>query len=622
MFTQKSTLLHVWACLLLLGVSSCRKQGDGTLDKANSDTQLMFTIAEQTGEPGSNMMKLKASSSSSAMQVQPESQEEYKEFHFIDDGAFRVTTSIVNEPSTLSANDPLETNKLDARMSGPQKASSRSLLARNIKYRVVLYDRSTTPSTFVSTTLGTAGSPLYINVEKGKNYDWAVFSFNDENDPGDMQDVVNTGSRDLLHAKGTTGVIPGVSGDRKLYTVPIHVQLQHKLANVSVQVTAKNYPARITGISGILGRNSYFFRNKLDIKTGNFVDQHTHIAMSSTMAFSSVSGETDRVADYYTSSSSPISNFFIQLNTLSLRTPSNDIRTLSSPVQYRWNNISPVAGQRTIAKINIQPVQDISGDRFRILSVGSAHHSLDPYSNYSGSWHALHSDKNFGPTGTYPTTNLNWSINYTPNPVTAYSSDLSSYKMIFVAVGGAPARREDAQKLIDYVQQGGTLIWFTATPLHAFDKIVWEHFAGQGTTLPVFTTDGSKLSQHDVLNGVFGDARGKTFGNYAAGGLGMSDFTKPVDVLAEGIPVRPATSSAVVWKARDYNFFYFATNGMQKYAQNAAEIAAGVAPFLLTSRPDYVPTIGPWGKQQDVSNSVLLMNVVAQTIDRVMSGRK
>ncbi|TDS17544.1 hypothetical protein [Sphingobacterium paludis] len=616
MFIRNSKSILLFTCLLSFAITSCRKGGDATLEKVNSDTQLMFTIAEQTGEPSNTMIKLKGSNSSSnsAKDIQELSQEENKEYHFIDGGAFRVTTSIVREPAALSPNEPLETNKLDARMSGPQKASSRSLLARNIKYRVVLYDRSTSPSTFVSTTLGTAGSPLYINVEKGKNYDWAVFSFNDENDPGDMQDVVNTGSRDLLHARGTTGTIPGVSGDKQLYTVPIHVRLQHKLANVSVQVTAKNYPARITGISGVLGRNNYFFRNKLDIKSGNFADQHTQIAMGSAMAFKTASGDTDRVADYYTSSLTAISDFFIQLNTLSLRTPSNDIRTLSSPVQYRWNNISPVAGQRTIAKINIQPVQDISGDRFKILSIGEATYGFYNQRN-SGIWLALHSGKNFGPQGTYPTTNLNWDVTYRTPSLTAFDDILTgNYKMVFVSYAVVIHRPQIADLINTYVDRGGTIIWFTQIPTHPNDRLVWERFTGSQASGTPYSGYGGTFNQNPLLNGPFGDARGTTYGEDALLGAGISNVSSNAEVLAVH-GTNP--NNILAWKAKDKDFYYFADGGFQRYIPVAGP-GFGDHPFLLTAAPDYVPRIGPWYKQENVSNSVVFMNIIAKTIDKVM----
>ncbi|TDS17542.1 hypothetical protein [Sphingobacterium paludis] len=615
MFTLPSKLLYLVTFLLLLLLAACNKDAGKPFEQQNADSRLVFTIAEQTGQPGSNLAKLKASNGTGVARY---GHEENRQHYFIEDGAFRVTTSIIRESSAASQNRAVLGNKEAARMSSSPNAPSSSLLGKNIKYRVVLYDRTSSPATFVSTTLGTVGTPLYVNVDKGKDYDWAVFSFNDETDPGDTHEIVTSGSRDLLYAKGTTGVIPGVSGDQQLYTVPVNVRLQHKLANVSVQITAKNYPARIMGINASLGSGRYFYSNNIDLRTGEFVDEATAIEMNSAIRFRSASRDTTMLADYYTAQFAPISNFFITINNLLIRTNSNVTKSLSSPVRYSWDNVSPTAGERIITKVNIQPVQDISSEKFKILFVGEVSSGVGNQ-DISGIWQALNSSKNFGPNGTYPTTNLNWNITWRTTTANSFDDILTgNYKMIF-AGNKTETSSEAVNLLATYVDRGGTVIWFTETSSFLNDRAVWSRYTGSQASVYSFNSFGATFNQSPTLNGPFGDARGTTFGDDGLFGQAIGNLsTTRVDVLATH---GSNTAAAMVWKAKDRNFYYFGDGGMQRYNPQSGPNSTR-DPFLLTAAPDCEPRIGPWYNRQDVSNSVVIMNIVAKTIDEVMAREK
>ncbi|KGE12954.1 hypothetical protein [Sphingobacterium deserti] len=614
MYTFKLKARHYFAYLFLITLASCSKERIN-IQNTNKDAQLMFIISEQTGGSISKTSNLRASSSAA---ITTYTQEESEQHQFTEDGAFRITTSLSTapisapmEPKSMVSNKPLS-----SRMSSTQASSSNSVLKDGTKYRVVLYDRSTTPSKFASTSLGIAGQRLLIDVEKGKSYDWAVFSYNDENDPGESQDVITptTGLKDLLHAKGTTEVVPGYSGDEKEVVMPINVLLQHKLANVSVHVSVKEYPAKIISLSASLGRNTYFCKNTLDLKTGEFVQSNTQIPIGPAMNFVSNDGDSVMVANYYTSKFKSITGFSVTLNSLSIRTGANEIKSLNSPSIHHWE-MSPAQGQRNVARINIQPVRDISGDKFKILSVGSSHYSLAPNQPYSGSWHALHSEKNFGPKGTYPTTNLKWNVDYRSSPLGAFDN-LSAYKMVFIGYFGGPLTDNDVRQLINYIENGGTVIWSIELPISHFEKLVWQRFAGDQASEKKYTGYGVPFSDSELLNGPFGDARNTMFGNYAmaVSGTGVSNFSEPVIELA-----KTSSGVAAVWKARDYDFYYFGSAGMQKYSSTPV---LGVNPFLLTASPDYVPKIGAWSNQERVSNSVMLMNIVAKTMDKVLGTGK
>ncbi|KGE12955.1 hypothetical protein [Sphingobacterium deserti] len=620
MLNCKSKIVSALAFLILLVAASCTKE-NLNMQNASKDAQLMFLISEQTGSATNKTSNLRASSFGATTTYKHEENEQHQ---FTEDGAFRITTSLSTAPmSALIDPKSVVSNKLSSRMSGTQTSPSSTILKDGIKYRVVLYDRSTTPSKFVSTSLGIAGKKLLIDVEKGKSYDWAVFSYNDENDPGESQDFITptTGLKDLLHAKGTTEVVPGYSGDEKEVVMPINVLLQHKLANVSVHVSVKEYPAKIMSLSASLGRNTYFCKNTLNIKTGEFVNDNTQISIDPAMTFVSTEEESVSVANYYTSKFKPITGFSVTLNSLNIRTGTNEIRSLSSPSIHNWE-MNPEQGQQNVARIKIEPVRDISGDKFRVLSVGLPHYTLAPTAapgahNYSGAWYAMNSEKNFGPNGTYPTTNFAWNIQNRPSPLNAFN-DLQNYKIVFVGYGGAPSTAADANKLLAYIEAGGTVIYATGTHhLGAVEPIVWRQYAGgQATTTLYSAVTASPFGQHPILNGTFGDARGAFLGNYPASGYGISNLGNDAEVLA----LSTANSNvAVAWKAKYREFYFISSEGMQKYYPTHTP---GANPFLLTAAPDYIPRSGSWTGRENIANSIMLMNIIAKTIDKVLGTAK
>ncbi|HIC8645719.1 TPA: hypothetical protein ACW7X5_002982 [Elizabethkingia meningoseptica] len=565
---------------ILLTLFSCSRELTNEPDAGANPVQLTFNIE---GVEDVNPLAVTASKEPISNNLK---RTEGKKINF--DG-FNATVSLEESrmASTPEKNAGLLKTSSVQRSNSPMAESLTNLA----KYRVVLYDRTNNPSTFFSSTLGTAGTPLSIPVEKGKDYDWAVFSYNDTSDPGTSSTTVQTDQRDLLHASSTTGVIPGVTGDGQVIDKLISVRLKHKLARIDVSVDASNYPATITALNANLGSLNYFQKGTMDLKTGTISNQVVNSLTSSTINFTGT--PSLQTASYYTAGTSTINPFSIQTS-LTINTAGGNKSLNNAP--FNWS-ITSVPGTKYTAKVNLLPTYNLAN--FKILSVGSTPYMVDKTSS-SGVWQAMTSPANFGPTGTVTTTDLNWNINVKASSFGLSDLLTGGYKLLFVGYAYSISAAEAAD-VITFVNNGGTVIWFTENSFLTYDQTVWKNFAGTGTATSFGFTGNT--NNNTALTGKFGDARNSYFGNVGAVGYGIKNYDPAkVDVLATS---STDNANAVIWKSKTANFYYFGDGGTTYYQGSSA-------PFLLDANKK--PIIGNWGLTNTSANSVIIMNIVAKAL--------
>ncbi|KGE12949.1 hypothetical protein DI53_3166 [Sphingobacterium deserti] len=593
----------VWAkaCipLFLILCLACSEQGSNETEIVDNGTKVVFSVFEDDSGEGSGQMQVMSAMNNVTAEEKVVGEEQHV---LINNGTMRLTATLVEAAASTNSAREFVKPTVSAARASVRNTKAQTVLGNNVKYRVVLYDRSTTPSTFVSSTLGTAGTPLTVDVVKGKNYDWAVFSYNDQSDPGTSSTTVPSDQRDLLHASGTTGLVPGTPGDGTNANVPISVVLKHKLSAVTVELNSTFYPATITAATATLGSANYFFTSNMDVKTGTL---STPVASTVPTAINLVPTAPAAVksALFYTSSTSTIANFSVTLNSLSITDQSNQVKTSTTPTNFSWTNVVPTAGKKYFARINVQPVRDISGDNFKILSVGVSPHTL-LNTGSSGMYQALYGTSNFGPTGIVPTTNRNWNILWRGSSSgNLFDATTGNYKLIVVGYA-AGISDNDATQLINYVNSGGTVLFFTENPGSGPDQRVWRAFAGATASYQSFGDFGN-FNQNGMLVGPFGDARGTSFGDQALVGYGTINYDPNlIDVLAFA---NGSTTNAVVWKSKTRDFYYFGDGGMQLTND----------PFLMTASPAYTPRIGAWYTRSNISNSVVVMNFIAKTLSKM-----
>lgn len=223
-------------------------------------------------------------------------------------------------------------------------------LGANKKYRVIVFEAGT--SNVVATEVGTSGTRLDVGVDKGKSYDWVIYSFNDTEDPGVSTTTLETDHRDLIYAKSIAPiVIGGAAGDGTDVNVPINVVLQHQLARVVVEVNAANFPGDIVALSAELGASNYFKRGTFNLKTGE-ISNPVAISTGPSMNFTSQNATNNqiKVSNFYTVATTQINPFAVNINSLTISTPAGN-SSLSATRNFSFTKIVPELGKSITAKI-------------------------------------------------------------------------------------------------------------------------------------------------------------------------------------------------------------------------------------------------------------------------------
>ncbi|HIC8645716.1 TPA: hypothetical protein ACW7X5_002979 [Elizabethkingia meningoseptica] len=596
---------------------SCSRELTGESD--TNPVQLTFNI-----EGVENINPLAKTASREPVSGSLKSTEEKK----INFDGFNATLSLEEAPMTNTQDKNTSLIKTSAntaqKLSNPVAATTEKLTG-GVKYRVVLYDKSTNPSTFYSSTPGTVGTTLSIPVQKGKNYDWVVFSFNDTNDPGTSQTTVQTDQRDLLHASNITGIIQGTTGDGQMYNKDIRVTLKHKLARINVSVDATNYPATITNVSADLGSADYFQNGKMDLKTGtisNLVSNNT----PTTMSFSGTP-TTQTTTSYYTAGTTKINPFSI-VNTNVTINAAGVSKSLSNKT-FSWV-FTPVAGTVYTAKVNLKQYYNLQN--FKILSVGSSPYAVDQAPT-SGVLTAMKSTDNFGPSGTIRTINapnLTFRSGQTLKLYDLLDSDRNNnYDLVFIGysynfnnymTNGTIGK--EVSDLEQFIKNGGTVIWSTQYEYIYQDNLnVLKKFAGSTGSGLAYISGPAFLSTNNnsALNGIFGDARNKNFYSMTGANYGITNYdATKIDVLSTYTNSSNITS-APAWKTKTGNFYYFGGGGIT-YSNNGLPKGD---PFLLDPT---ISTIDPNNSSRkpiigtsvyggaNTANSVIIMNIVAKAL--------
>ncbi|ODM55411.1 hypothetical protein [Elizabethkingia meningoseptica] len=596
LFNYKSKILTGIGFVCMLGLFfSCSRELTSEAD--SNPVKLTFNI-----EGVENINPLAKTASKEPASGSFKSTEEKK----INFDGFNATLSLEESPMSNTADKNTGLIKTSANTVQKLINPVAATLTGGVKYRVVLYDKSTNPSTFYSSTLGTAGTALSIPVEKGKNYDWAVFSFNDTSDPGTSQTTVQTDQRDLLHAASTTGTIPGTTGDGQMYNTPINVTLKHKLARIDVSVDATNYPATITNVSADLGSANYFHNGKMDLKTGA-ISNLTPNTTPTTMSFSGPPSTKTATPSYYTAGTTSINPFSIKNTNVTI--DASGVSKSLSGATFNWV-FTPVPGTIYTAKVNLRKPYDLN--KFKILSVGSAPYMVDKSTLTSGVWNAMNSPANFGPSGTIPTIN-NWNMTVRSSPTYSQLYDLvdvngnNNYNLVFIGFQyhfdlSSPGYNtaNEISQLNQFVSNGGTVIWFTRYEESAQDLAVLKNFAGStGSGLAYTNANPVSTNNNSALIGKFGDATNKDiYSSMTSYGITNYDPAK-IDVLSTFTSI--GTTYASAWKTKTGNFYYFGGGAITQYNAGFQLDANGKPIFGYSVYPK-------------TANSVIIMNIVAKTL--------
>ncbi|WP_048508449.1 hypothetical protein [Chryseobacterium angstadtii] len=262
--------------------------------------------------------------------------------------------------------------------------------------------------------------------------------------------------------------------------------------------------------------------------------------------------------------------------------------------------------------VNYTVVAGFDLSKLKILALGASPYSIDTGNNNSGLALAMNSANNFGPSGTVKTIN---SWNVTRRNVTGGGvSDLNTggYKMLIVGYAYDVSNSSDLNLILNFVNNGGTVLWFTESRGTFTVQLVSALSGGSVSLGDWADCTAANSSANDVLTGDFGDARGKVYGNDACIGRDLRGGFNPnvIDILSRSV----TTNNPVAFKYKTKEFYWFGDGGMSVYIGSAPPVNSNSYPWLLDNNRR--PVMGQWGSplRSNVSNSAMLMNIISKAL--------
>ncbi|MBE8712376.1 hypothetical protein C4F49_01600 [Sphingobacterium sp. KB22] len=523
--------------------------------------------------------------------------------------------------------------------------ATKSPLVKDVKYRVILYPDATGTSAAISSTIGVAGSPLSIPVEKGKSYYWIAYSFNDNNEPQEPTNgKIASDQRDLIHAAGFTGVIPGVEGDGQDVTVPVKITFAHKLHRITIEINASTYPGTFTALSGRLGSANYFRGGALDLKTGGFASAPSTLS-TTTIDFKEINASVRR-AYYYTAPATSIPSMDVNIIGLAINTTAG--LTGFTNRTFTFTPVQTSEGYNYTAKIELKPKIDIK--KLKILEVGVyAYYKIfseaeskkavgvrTGHAN-SGLYAAMFNQNNFGPNGKVITTSYDdWSV--TSRDVGSGGlDDLNSagYKLLLVSYDYRPTT-SDVTAIRGFVAAGGRVLYYGENLEDSpGEKSLVSFYSGSDTHSTGSKSNGilsnggandvywrlGNATNNTILNGSFGiGANQNIYDDANAGHSLLNANLSMIDVLGRDADF---TDNIVFFKSKTSNFYWLSDGGFTVYNPGWTQASQSVGntsyPFLLDANKR--PIISSFGNSvwasTKVANSVIMMNLIEKWLKEV-----
>lgn len=265
----------------------------------------------------------------------------------------------------------------------------------------------------------------------------------------------------------------------------------------------------------------------------------------------------------------------------------------------------------SICTVNFPVIAGFNLSKLKILALGASPYSVDNGGN-GGLGTAMYSTNNFGPSGTVKTIG-SWDVTRR-NVTSGNVSDLNTagYKMLIVGYAYDVSNSSDANLILNFINNGGTVLWFTETRGTYTVQLLNSIVAGSVSLGDWSDCTAVNSSTDGTLLGDFGDARGKIFGNDAciARDLRGTYNTNLIDILSRSV----SSNNPVAFKSKANEFYWFGDGGMSVYINSAPPVNSNSYPWLLDGNKR--PVLGQWGSplRSNVSNSVMLMNIISKAL--------
>lgn len=177
---------------------------------------------------------------------------------------------------------------------------------------------------------------------------------------------------------------------------------------------------------------------------------------------------------------------------------------------------------------------------------------------------------------------------------------------------GSPARESIAGYMVDYLKAGGVLILPLERDYMAktFFETLYPGITVTPTGLLGTTRFQMAFMNDEIINGPFGDIRGKFWGNDALGTIAISGLPEE-DLIVFS---RDASGRPTMFKHKYYNLFWCGDGGVFANYDGQSGSVGGGTNYPMAFDSNYVPTTRTGWSDGDVENSRLFANVMAWAI--------
>lgn len=507
-------------------------------------------------------------------------------------------------------------------------ANRAGVMVNGIKYRILLYKKS--DGSFVNSVEATAGQSLEIDVNMGEQYQWYAYSYNTEANiaapASTASPIIETPvDKELLYASGEITV--------SAVSTALPITFAHKLAQVLVELNTTQLGGDLATIDASFVSDSYFNKGTFNLKSGvtSAIESYT----TGPLVFTDlVAGSSSiKVARFYTADPTNLTRYSIKINALTFQQTAGGIVELinpANPATLEFGPFTPALGKVLRGELKIRktlsPLKIVhAGQIFFGTSAGilASYNLLQDWRNFGIATTSLVKTDGFEHINLLNAGELATKLNETEKPdIVVFASD------------DRFANAADYTALLTYIRDGGVVILmmearlFNQPYLQPFFNGVFN-ITGTPIGLNEVYTDGDvhQLSNtnDEILNGVFGDVRGKYWGSSTQFALGLTGIPAgAVTAYSAGAPINStvAVSGVTMFKHNSLNLFWasdisFLGNDLQNGIPTA-----DYYPFATNAQN--FPVVRPFGMagnghaagSMDVNNSIIFANVMAWAIER------
>lgn len=357
-------------------IQSCSQGNDGTpaldgnstitIDVAGIDEQDVFEVSSSGVEEKINKASAKLP------MVYKSGRERSNDFEIVHLDEFDILTDVQTPNQNAFKGINSISSKIidgeDGRRATLDSKKAAIPLARNIQYRILMYDAST--NVLVTNQVATSGTASTFQLNAGKTYNWYAISINASTVPNINSSgvIVAAGlaNKDVLRASGQ--ITPVFGGNN------LSILFKRLTALIEVDVNTRGIFGRVDNTTslnlGFVSSGNFVDATQigdLDVRSGRFSNLTTAgpITGNQMTVANAQTGDAVKKASFHTINTSTIASgsLRVRFNRLNVKLDDESVRNFSANTLVTLPNaLAPVIGTRNILNIRlIESALNVSG---------------------------------------------------------------------------------------------------------------------------------------------------------------------------------------------------------------------------------------------------------------------